>query len=97
MAARQCAACACCAFEDDVSSYTTIHVRYADLVQTGGLSAIRYYLSTTTLLPNAVKTVLLLALLLTAIILTIRHIVHPSKRIKPPVEELDSGFDDEAP
>ncbi len=84
-------------YEDDVSSYTTIHVRYADLVQTGGLSAIRYYLSTTTLLPNAVKTVLLLALLLTAIILTIRHIVHPSKRIKPPVEELDSGFDDEAP
>lgn len=84
-------------YEDDVSSYTTTHVRYADLVQTGGLSAIRYYLSTTTLLPNAAKTVLLLALLLTAIILMIRYIVRSGKHAKPPAAEPDSGFDDEAP
>lgn len=82
-------------YEDDVSSYTTIHVRYADLIQTGGLSAIRYYLSTTTLLPNAVKTVLLFALLLAAIGLTIRMIVRPARQKKPPQPEIDSGFDDE--
>lgn len=82
-------------YEDDVASYTTTHVRYADLIQTGGLSTIRYYLSTTTLLPNALKTALLFALLLVAIGLTIRTIVRSRKHAKPAAAEEDSGFDDD--
>ena len=86
-------------YEDDVTSYDTIHVRYSDFVQTDGLSMVRYYLSTTTLLSNAIKTLLFFLLLLTAIALIIRMLVFAKKY---PISDLkkedgpDSSFETES-
>lgn len=83
-------------YEDNIKSYNTLHVRYADFIRTDGLPAVRYYLSTTTAIPNAVKTLVLFVLLLTLIGLIIGRIVRAHRRPKPAA--TDGGepeFDDE--
>jgi len=66
-------------YEDDVMSYDTIHVRYADLVKTDGLFAVRYYMSTTTRLSNAVKTLVVIVLLLITVLLIFRILIRSSR------------------
>ncbi len=80
---------------DDVKSYDTIHVKYAEYIQTGGLAAVRYYFSTTTAIPNAVKTLVLFLLLLAVIVLIVCLLVRSRRRPKPPRDaDGESGFDD---
>ena len=81
-------------YEDDVRSYDTIHVRYADFLQTRGLSALRYYLSTTSRIPNYVKTLASFLLLLAAIALIARLAIRAARRPRPAEEGGDPGFDD---
>ncbi|MDO4572655.1 MAG: metallophosphoesterase [Clostridia bacterium] len=83
-------------YEDDVKSYNTIHVRYADFIETGGLASVRYYLSTTTAVPNAVKTLLLFALVITLIVLVSLYIARAAKRPRPPAPDGgEPEFDDD--
>lgn len=82
-------------YEDDVKSYNTIHVRYADFIKTDGLSSVRYYLSTTTRIPNAVKTFVLFLLFIALIGWIIWEILRARKHPRPaPAPGEDTGYDD---
>ena len=84
--------------EHCVKDYETLHVRYSDYNTPASFGMLRYYLSTTTGIYNAVKVVLLMLILLAALVVLIVLIARKKKH--PPVAEQsiepDDEFDDES-
>lgn len=78
-------------YEDNVRDYATTHVLYSNYHTPASYGFVRYYLSTTTLLPNAVKVALLILVLLLAAILLGISCARRSKRA-----DADAAIDDMA-
>lgn len=67
-------------YEDNVRDYETIHVLYSDYNTPASYGYIRYYLSTTTAIPNAAKIALLGIVLLAAAVVLIVSLARRRKR-----------------
>jgi hypothetical protein len=83
--------------EHCVKDYETLHVRYSDYNTPASFGFLRYYLSTTTGIYNAIKVVLLLLILLAVLVVLIVMIARKKKHA-PVAEqsiEPDDEFDDE--
>jgi len=65
--------------EHNVKNYETIHVRYSDYNTAISYGPLRYYFSTTTAIPNALKVLILLVVLVAALVVLIVLIVKKKK------------------
>jgi len=90
--------------EGSVENYETIHVRYSDYNTALSYGPLRYYFSTTTAIPNAVKVLILLVVLVAALVVLIVLVVKKKKHSRPdlPAEAgtdgpSESGEPGEAP
>jgi len=83
--------------EHCVKDYETLHVRYSDYNTPASFGFLRYYLSTTTGIYNAIKVVLLFVILLAALVVLIVLIARKKKHAPAAelVAEPSDEFDDE--
>ncbi|NCC69409.1 MAG: hypothetical protein EOM14_14700, partial [Clostridia bacterium] len=69
--------------EHCIENYETIHVRYSDYNTALSYGPLRYYFSTTTALPNALKILILLVVLVAVLVVLIILIVKKNKHHAP--------------
>ena len=81
-------------YEDHVKSYETLHVAFSDSEDVSGLNGVLYYLTTTTRIPNALKTLVLAVLLVGAMTVLLVLILkkEPPRRL-PDQPEPDEDFE----
>ncbi len=78
--------------EYNVQDYATIHVLYSDYDTPASYGYVRYYLTTTTKIYNAVKVVVLALVLLAAlIVLTVVFVRRRKRRPQPALPEADAA------
>lgn len=84
--------------EHNVRDYETLHVPFSDYNTPARFGYIRYYLTTTTRIPNAAKILILAVLLVAALtVLCVWGVKKHKRRAIEPLEaeQADPGFDDE--
>lgn len=83
--------------EDNIKDYETIHVRFSNYDGAYGLGAVRYYLTTTTRIPNTVKTLVIALLFLAAIVLLVVMLLKKGRTPCDDPEELEEESEPEDP
>lgn len=77
--------------EHCVKDYETIHVRYSDYNTAISYGPLRYYFTTTTAIPNALKVLLLLVALVAVLVVLIVLVVKKKKHPATPSVEVPDG------